>query len=67
MKSVMTEEERLYDTPDTFAQDKGWDHFEVTEISHTHPILDEPDEQPHTHMIDTLKTGTYIEDDISNS
>ena len=60
---VMTKEQRIDDVPQSFVEDNGGlERFEASAITHTHEFFDEPDESPHTHMTDPLKTGTYIED-----
>ena len=61
---VMTNEQRKDDVPSSFADDNGGlERFETCAITHTHDFVDEPDEAPHTHMSDPLRTGTYIEED----
>ena len=59
---VMTKEQRKDDVPSGFIDDNGGlDRFEAVAITHSHDFEDPPDETPHTHMPDPLKTGTYIE------
>ena len=59
---VMTEEERRDEVPDGLVGDHGGlERFEVSVITHTHEIFDDPHEPSHSHMTDPLKTGSYIE------